>query len=93
MPPRPQPLQQLSEAALRPVRGVLTDIDDTLTRDGAIDPAAPAALHALRAAGVAGDRHHRPADGLERALRARLAGGRDRGRERRRGADPRRRGG
>ena len=27
--------------------GVLTDIDDTLTRDGAIEPAALAALHAL----------------------------------------------
>lgn len=36
----------------RAVRGVLTDIDDTLTKDGAIEPAALAALHALRDAGL-----------------------------------------
>ena len=35
-------------SALASVRGVLTDIDDTLTRDGAIEPAALAALHQLR---------------------------------------------
>jgi HAD superfamily hydrolase (TIGR01484 family) len=52
MPPRPQPLQQLPEAALRPVHGVLTDIDDTLTRDGALEPPAAAALDALCAAGL-----------------------------------------
>ncbi len=34
------------------VRGVLSDIDDTLTRDGAIEPQALAALHALRAAAL-----------------------------------------
>jgi hypothetical protein len=34
------------------VTGVLTDIDDTLTRDGAIEAAAMAALQALHAAGV-----------------------------------------
>jgi HAD superfamily hydrolase (TIGR01484 family) len=39
--------QQLARLA-----GVLTDIDDTLTRDGAIEPAALQALHALAAAGV-----------------------------------------
>ena len=38
-------------ASLSAVLGVFTDIDDTLTRDGAIEPAALAALHALRAAG------------------------------------------
>lgn len=32
--------------------GVLTDIDDTLTRDGAIEPGALDALHRLHAAGV-----------------------------------------
>jgi HAD superfamily hydrolase (TIGR01484 family) len=37
---------------MRAVVGVMTDIDDTLTRDGAIEPAALAALHALRQAGV-----------------------------------------
>jgi hypothetical protein len=40
------------DAALRAVAGVFTDIDDTLTRGGAIEPSALAALHALRAAGV-----------------------------------------
>lgn len=34
------------------VRGVMTDIDDTLTHDGAIEPAALSALHQLHAAGV-----------------------------------------
>ena len=33
--------------------GVFTDIDDTLTTDGAITPDALAALHALKAAGLA----------------------------------------
>jgi HAD superfamily hydrolase (TIGR01484 family) len=52
MQPRARPLQQLPDAALRPVQGVLTDIDDTLTRDGALDPPAAVALDALRAAGL-----------------------------------------
>ncbi|HOM11960.1 MAG TPA: HAD-IIB family hydrolase [Rubrivivax sp.] len=47
-----RPLSQMPEAALRGVRGVLTDIDDTLTRDGALDPAAAAALQVLRAAAL-----------------------------------------
>ena len=37
---------------LAAVRGIFTDVDDTLTRDGAIEPAALAALQALRAAGL-----------------------------------------
>ncbi|HEX6722452.1 MAG TPA: HAD-IIB family hydrolase [Burkholderiaceae bacterium] len=37
---------------LAAVHGLLTDIDDTLTRDGAIEPAAYAALQRLRAAGL-----------------------------------------
>ncbi|HEX5687788.1 MAG TPA: HAD-IIB family hydrolase [Ideonella sp.] len=37
---------------LAAVSGVLTDIDDTLTRDGAIEPAALAALERLAQAGV-----------------------------------------
>jgi HAD superfamily hydrolase (TIGR01484 family) len=40
-----------ADAAARAV-GVFTDIDDTLTRDGAIEPAALGALERLRAAGV-----------------------------------------
>lgn len=46
-PPRP-----LAEARFAGLLGVMTDIDDTLTRDGAIEPAALAALQDLRAAGV-----------------------------------------
>ena len=48
----PQPLAALSPGRLRAVCGVMTDIDDTLTKDGAIEPAALAALHALAAANV-----------------------------------------
>lgn len=49
---RPQPWRDAPLAALAAVRGVFTDIDDTLTRDGAIEPEALAALAALREAGV-----------------------------------------
>jgi HAD superfamily hydrolase (TIGR01484 family) len=48
---QPHPLPW-SVADVRSVTGVFTDIDDTLTRGGAIDPAALQALHALHAAGV-----------------------------------------
>ncbi|MDP3084887.1 MAG: HAD-IIB family hydrolase [Rubrivivax sp.] len=47
-----RPWAQHSPAQLAAAAGVMTDIDDTLTRDGAIEPAALDALHALRAAGV-----------------------------------------
>lgn len=47
-----QPLAALPAPRLARVAGVFTDIDDTLTKDGAIDPPALAALHALHAAGV-----------------------------------------
>lgn len=47
-----QPLAALPASRLARVAGVFTDIDDTLTQDGAIDPPALAALHALHAAGV-----------------------------------------
>ena len=49
---RPLPLAQWGAAARADVLGVMTDIDDTLTRDGAIEPAALDALHALAAAGL-----------------------------------------
>ncbi len=44
---RMKPLAALDPARLRVVRGVLTDVDDTLTREGAIEPAALDALHRL----------------------------------------------
>jgi HAD superfamily hydrolase (TIGR01484 family) len=46
------PWAEAPRAALAGVRGILTDIDDTLTRDGALEPAARDALPALAAAGV-----------------------------------------
>jgi HAD superfamily hydrolase (TIGR01484 family) len=50
MPPRP--LRDCPRDDLARIAGVLTDIDDTLTRDGAIEPAAMAALERLHAAGL-----------------------------------------
>ncbi len=47
-----QPLSQWPAAQRQRIAGVFTDIDDTLTRDGTIEPAALAALHRLRDAGV-----------------------------------------
>nr|WP_316642983.1 HAD-IIB family hydrolase [uncultured Roseateles sp.] len=47
-----QPFASCPAARLSAVRGVLTDIDDTLTAEGAIAPAALQALHALHEAGV-----------------------------------------
>lgn len=52
MPPPCLPFAACPAADLRRLRGVLTDIDDTLTRDGAIDPLALQALAALQEAGV-----------------------------------------
>src|SRR5689334_9576569 len=49
---RPQPLSALPDARARAVRGVLTDIDDTLTERGALDPRAAQALEALHAAAI-----------------------------------------
>ncbi len=50
--PLPQPWAAAPQTVLRGVVGVLTDIDDTLTCDGAIEAAALAALHELAAAGL-----------------------------------------
>jgi HAD superfamily hydrolase (TIGR01484 family) len=50
--PRPRPWAEIAPDAARAVTGVLTDIDDTLTDDGAIVPAALAALQALSDAGL-----------------------------------------
>jgi HAD superfamily hydrolase (TIGR01484 family) len=49
---KPRPLAELPPSRARDVVGVLTDIDDTLTRDGAIEPAALQALQALADAGL-----------------------------------------
>ena len=48
----PLPLAQMDAQLLTGLLGVMTDIDDTLTRDGVIEPAALAALHALAQAGL-----------------------------------------
>ena len=50
--PAPAPLRDAPRSLLAAVHGVMTDIDDTLTRDGAIEPVALQALHALHDAGV-----------------------------------------
>ena len=64
----PPPAAHRPRRHLRGVRGVLTDIDDTLTRDGAIEPATLAALHALRAAGIPVVAITGPPGGLERTI-------------------------
>lgn len=51
-PAGPRPLHALPRERLAAVCGVMTDIDDTLTREGTIEPAALAALHSLQEAGV-----------------------------------------
>lgn len=47
-----RPLHEWPVDARRRIRGVFTDIDDTLTRDGQIEPVALGALSSLQAAGV-----------------------------------------
>jgi len=48
---RPRPLAEMPREARRAIRGVFTDIDDTLTTHGKLTPAAYAALERLRRAG------------------------------------------
>lgn len=48
---RPRPLSEMPRDARRAIRGVLTDIDDTLTTHGKLTPAAYGALERLRRAG------------------------------------------
>lgn len=50
--PHPPLIEALPAAALCAVQGVLTDIDDTLTRDGTLMPEALDALQQLQAAGL-----------------------------------------
>jgi len=52
LPPGATPWRQVTAAEIAAVRGVFTDIDDTLTRDGAIEPEALAALQALARAAI-----------------------------------------
>ena len=49
---RPRPWADCPRGVLAGLRGVFTDIDDTLTAGGRLDPPAAAALQALRDAGV-----------------------------------------
>ena len=49
---RPLRLDRFGADTARDVVGVLTDIDDTLTREGAIEPVALQALHDLREAAI-----------------------------------------
>ena len=53
MSPEPAPLADWPLAARAGLAGVMTDIDDTLTTDGAITPDALEALHQLKALGLA----------------------------------------
>jgi HAD superfamily hydrolase (TIGR01484 family) len=48
----PRPWAEVPPDALQRVVGIMTDIDDTLTRDGAIEGSAFSALTRLRAAGI-----------------------------------------
>jgi HAD superfamily hydrolase (TIGR01484 family) len=49
---RPHPLQQLPSKMMASASGIFTDIDDTLTREGEVEPAALCALHALQDAAI-----------------------------------------
>jgi len=49
---RSRRLSAASASTLRGIRGVMMDIDGTLTRDGEIEPEALAALHVLHDAGL-----------------------------------------
>ncbi len=51
-PDRPRPWCEAGPDVLAALRGVLTDIDDTLTREGRIEPQALRALARLQAAGL-----------------------------------------
>jgi hypothetical protein len=47
-----QPITQLAPDALRSLRGVCFDVDDTVTTHGTLDPAAYAAMFALKESGL-----------------------------------------
>ena len=52
LPGAPRPLAEWPPSARAAIGGVMTDIDDTLTHEGAIQPQALDALHQLAASGV-----------------------------------------
>ena len=65
------------------IRGVLADIDDTITTHGRLDAGGVRGARAVARRGQARDADHRPARGLVRSHRAHVAGRRGRRRERR----------
>ena len=75
-PPTPDAAARRDAATRRvaAIRGVLTDIDDTLTTRGRLTADAYAAMERLRAAGQARDPDHRPPGGMVRPHRADVAG-------------------
>ena len=85
-----KPLAEFPLEARRAVRGVLADIDDTLTTHGRLHAVAYSALERLREAGLLVIPVTGPPGGLVRPHRAHVAGGRGGGRERRVLVPPRR---
>lgn len=49
---RLRPLSEVDDERLREIPGLVFDVDDTLTRDGRLEPIAFAAMHALAGAGL-----------------------------------------
>ena len=78
-----QPLASMPAATRRAVRGVLADIDDTITTHGQLHAATPTRRSSAARGGQARRADHRPAGGLVRPHRAHVAG-RCRGRRERR---------
>ena len=71
---RLRPLAQCPRETLAAIRGVLTDIDETVSTDGRLTAEAYGALEALKKAGLPRDPGDRPAGRLVRPHRALLAG-------------------
>ena len=83
--------RELASVAAR-LRGIFCDVDDTLTHDGVLVPAAYDAIARATRGGAAGRRRHRPAGRLGRGVRVHVAARRRRRRKRRLRGAPRRRG-
>ena len=78
-----QPLAAMPDGTRRAIRGVLTDIDDTLSTHGRLTARRLRRDGAFARRGHARDPDHRPARGLVRPHRAHVAGRCRRGRKRR----------